>query len=257
MPRLIRRYGSRKLYDVTGSRYIGLGEIATLVRRGEEVQVVAARSGEDVTALTLTQVISEEQRSGVSALRSDFLHEVVRLIGAAFTHAASSGEAAPGAMLVGDVNGHAEGTMTKLTRTNGTLLPTLPEPAREVWFAGLGAVSVAEREGGRFFRTLVSEGKKFEKTNLTGVEKGITSMVDTLNTRVEELRAMPSAALDRLGGAMDDSMTAVLHRLGIPTKREINVLTHRVEELTRHLEKPTRTRRATTTKRRRRTKTTA
>lgn len=155
---------------------------------------------------------------------------------------------------------------SKMMKTN-ELLPAVTEPARDVWFAGLGAVSVAEKEGGRFFRTLVTEGKKYERTNLGGVEKNINGMVDMLNARVEDLRAMPAAAMDRLGTAVDDSMTAVLHRLGIPTKREIHVLTRRVEELTKSLEtrparpvrpaRPARAKRAPAKRRRRTPKTTA
>ncbi len=86
MPRVIRRYGSRKLYDVAESRYVGLDEIAAWIRAGADVQVVAARTGRDVTALTLTQIISEEQRRGVSGLGSEFLHEVVRRGGEALVH---------------------------------------------------------------------------------------------------------------------------------------------------------------------------
>ncbi|MHB1264783.1 MAG: phasin family protein [Gemmatimonadaceae bacterium] len=146
--------------------------------------------------------------------------------------------------------------MSKMTKTDGgRMLTTLPEPAREIWFAGLGAVAMAEKEGGKFFRQLVSEGKRFEKTNLARVEKGFDSVLTTVNARVSDVRAIPGAAMDRMGGVVDDSMTAVLHRLGVPTKREISVLTRRVEELTRSLEsKPARPRRAPATRRARATK---
>lgn len=146
--------------------------------------------------------------------------------------------------------------MSKMTKTDGgRMLTTLPEPAREIWFAGLGVVAVAEKEGGKFFRQLVSEGKRFEKTNLARMEKGFDDVLTTVNARVSEVRAIPAAAMDRVGGVVDDSMTAVLHRLGVPTKREISVLTRRVEELTRSLEsKLARPRRAPATRRARATK---
>ncbi len=146
--------------------------------------------------------------------------------------------------------------MSKMTKTNGgRMLTTLPEPAREIWFAGLGAVAVAEKEGGKFFRQLVTEGKRFEKTNLARVERGVDDVLTTVNARVSEVRAIPGAAMHRMGGVVDDSMTAVLHRLGVPTKREISVLTRRVEELTRSLEsKPARPRPTRTTRRPRATK---
>ena len=78
MVRLIKRYGSRKLYDTEESRYVSLEEIAEFVRKDQEVRVVDNTSGDDVTAQTLTQVILEEGRSGRSRLSADLLHELVR-----------------------------------------------------------------------------------------------------------------------------------------------------------------------------------
>ncbi len=78
MVRLIKRYGSRKLYDTEESRYVSLEELAGWIRRGQEIRVVDNRTGEDVTAQTLTQIISEEGRRGVSLLPNEVLHELIR-----------------------------------------------------------------------------------------------------------------------------------------------------------------------------------
>ena len=78
MPRLIKRYGSRKLYDTEESRYVSLQEIAVWIREGQEVEVIDNDSSDDVTSQTLTQVILEEGRQGESKLSSNFLHELVR-----------------------------------------------------------------------------------------------------------------------------------------------------------------------------------
>ena len=79
MPRLIKRYGSRKLYDTAESRYVSLDEIAGFVREGQEVEVVENKTGDDVTAVVLTQIISEEGRNGRSLLSTPFLHDLVRI----------------------------------------------------------------------------------------------------------------------------------------------------------------------------------
>jgi polyhydroxyalkanoate synthesis repressor PhaR len=78
MVRLIKRYGSRKLYDTEESRYVLLEDIATWVRQGQEVRVIDSKTAEDVTAQTLTQIISEEGRRGTTTLPSDLLHELIR-----------------------------------------------------------------------------------------------------------------------------------------------------------------------------------
>ena len=79
MPRLIKRYGSRKLYDTAASRYVGLDDVAAFVRDGEDVRVVDNKTGADVTAAILTQVISEEGRDGRGLLSSGFLHDLLRV----------------------------------------------------------------------------------------------------------------------------------------------------------------------------------
>ena len=78
MARLIKRYGSRKLYDTEESRYISLSELAAIIRDGEEVHVVDNASAEDVTTVTLSQVISDEGRRGESFLSKDLLHDLIR-----------------------------------------------------------------------------------------------------------------------------------------------------------------------------------
>lgn len=78
MVRLIKRYGSRKLYDTEESRYVSLDEIGDFVRRGQEIRVLDNKSSEDVTAQTLAQVILEDSRSGASAPPSEVLHELIR-----------------------------------------------------------------------------------------------------------------------------------------------------------------------------------
>src|SRR5512145_2636841 len=80
MIRLIKRYGggSRKLYDTEESRYVSLDEIAEWIRQGQQLKVADSKTGEDVTAQTLAQVIYDEERRGVSLLPSDLLHEVIR-----------------------------------------------------------------------------------------------------------------------------------------------------------------------------------
>ncbi len=83
MARLIKRYGSRKLYDTSESRYVSLEEIAGWIRHGEEIQVIDNATSEDVSALTLTQVISEEGRKKSQFLSSDLLHDLIRAGGTA------------------------------------------------------------------------------------------------------------------------------------------------------------------------------
>ena len=60
--RVIKRYSNRKLYDTETKQYVTLDQLANLVREGTELQVVDNSSGEDLTALTLSQIILEQEK---------------------------------------------------------------------------------------------------------------------------------------------------------------------------------------------------
>lgn len=79
MIRLIKRYGSRKLYDTEESRYVSLDELAQWIRNGQQIRVIDNKTSDDVTPHTLTQIISEEGRKGKSLLPNDLLHDLIRV----------------------------------------------------------------------------------------------------------------------------------------------------------------------------------
>lgn len=60
---LIKRYANRKLYNTKTSRYITLKGIADLLEGGEDVRVIDNESGEDITSITLSQILVDTERS--------------------------------------------------------------------------------------------------------------------------------------------------------------------------------------------------
>lgn len=61
-PKVIKRYSNRKLYDTERSKYVTLDEIAKMIKAGEEVTIIDNESKEDLTSVTLTQIIYEEEK---------------------------------------------------------------------------------------------------------------------------------------------------------------------------------------------------
>jgi polyhydroxyalkanoate synthesis repressor PhaR len=78
MAYVIKRYSNRKLYDTQESRYVTLEEIEEMIRAGKEISVVDAASGEDLTSVTLTQIILENERNHRATLPSAFLHQLIK-----------------------------------------------------------------------------------------------------------------------------------------------------------------------------------
>ena len=65
---LIKKYANRKLYDTRTSRYITLDGIAQLVRDGHDIKVVDRDNGNDLTQVTLSQIVLEEEKRGPGRL---------------------------------------------------------------------------------------------------------------------------------------------------------------------------------------------
>ncbi len=78
MAYVIKRYSNRKLYDTQESRYVTLEEIEEMIRTGREISVVDAASGEDLTSVTLTQIILENERTRRASLPAAFLHQLIK-----------------------------------------------------------------------------------------------------------------------------------------------------------------------------------
>lgn len=74
---VIKKYANRRLYDTSNSRYINLEDIAALVRNGKDLQVVDAATGEDLTRVTLTQIIVEDAKGQPAGLPLELLRQLI------------------------------------------------------------------------------------------------------------------------------------------------------------------------------------
>ena len=83
---VIKRYPNRKLYDTEEKCYITLDGIAKLIRSGQDIQVLDHTTGEDLTALTLSQVIFEQQKKHTGFLPYSVLTGLIQAGGDTLVH---------------------------------------------------------------------------------------------------------------------------------------------------------------------------
>ena len=76
-PIVVRKYPNRRLYDTSSSRYINLEDIAAFVRQGKDVQVLDAQSGENLTRVTLTQIIMDDAKQEPTGLPLEMLRQLI------------------------------------------------------------------------------------------------------------------------------------------------------------------------------------
>jgi polyhydroxyalkanoate synthesis repressor PhaR len=75
---VIKRYSNRKLYDTDAKQYITLDRIAELIRKGEEVHVIDNATGDDLTTITLTQIIFELEKKQSGFLPRSLLNDLIQ-----------------------------------------------------------------------------------------------------------------------------------------------------------------------------------
>jgi poly(hydroxyalkanoate) granule-associated protein len=112
-------------------------------------------------------------------------------------------------------------------------MPVVQEAAEQIYLAGLGAFALAEEEGSKVFENLVKAGKGLEKMNKARVQK----LLNQVQGKVGNVREGAQHTFGRITAPIDAGVTTALHRLGVPTRKEIGLLTKRVEELTKSVEK--------------------
>jgi polyhydroxyalkanoate synthesis repressor PhaR len=83
-PKVIKRYTNRKLYDTVESRYVTLDEIAEMVKQGVEVKILDNRTKEDLTSVTLAQIVFEEEKKK-NQMPLSVLREIIRRPGDSIT----------------------------------------------------------------------------------------------------------------------------------------------------------------------------
>lgn len=75
---IIKRYQNRKLYDTQNSTYVTLDDIANMIKVGEDVKIIDNKSKNDLTSVTLTQIIFEEEKKNKSLLPLVALRKIIQ-----------------------------------------------------------------------------------------------------------------------------------------------------------------------------------
>jgi polyhydroxyalkanoate synthesis repressor PhaR len=85
--RIIKRYANRKLYDTQHSRYVTLDQISEMIRAGDEVKIIDNKSKEDLTSVTLAQIIFEEEKKQRSFMPLGAMRNIIQNGGEWFAEA--------------------------------------------------------------------------------------------------------------------------------------------------------------------------
>jgi poly(hydroxyalkanoate) granule-associated protein len=105
---------------------------------------------------------------------------------------------------------------------------TIRDSATTIWLAGLGAFAKAQVEGNKFFDSLVKEGEEVQSKASKSAQEAMA-----------DVKSRATETWDRLEQVFVDRVARALHSLNVPAKQDFDMLTKRVAELTKVVEKLT------------------
>lgn len=195
--RVIKRYANRKLYDTQHSKYVTLDQISEMIRRGEDVQIVDNKTKEDLTSVTLAQIIFEEEKKQKSFLPLQAMRNIIQNGGGSISSFVSKAQERVGELLPRKGSGEDMGDEQ----------PTLDEAEGQ----GEGE-EFADDAGGRWHlrelrdwlensQRAIDEWQRKVDDRIRNVARGISPFasvhrdVELLSTRIAELESK----LRRLG----------------------------------------------------------
>jgi len=109
---------------------------------------------------------------------------------------------------------------------NSQLIAGIRDSANQIWLAGLGAFAKAQKEGTKFFNGLVEEGEDVQKQ----AKKSAGEAYDDIKARAS--KSWDKLSWTEIERVFEDRVGKVLHTLSVPTRKDLDTLSHRVAELT-------------------------
>src|SRR4051812_9556366 len=133
---------------------------------------------------------------------------------------------------------HWELTMVKKLKTlakaeDKQLASAVRTSAHQIWQAGLGAFAKAQEEGGRVYNKLVEEGTNLQRRTRSMAEDKVSEVTDTVTKVADGVSKQASGSWDKLEQVFEDRVARALSTIGVPTQKDIQELTRRVEQLSR------------------------
>jgi poly(hydroxyalkanoate) granule-associated protein len=114
---------------------------------------------------------------------------------------------------------------------NSQLAAAVKESAQQIWLAGLGAFAKAQEEGTKVFETLVKEGGSIQMRTRAVAEEKIGEVTGKVTKVAGEVSKQATQSWDKLEQVFEQRVERALNRLGVPSSKEVQALTARVEEL--------------------------
>ncbi|WP_440106994.1 phasin family protein [Acidovorax sp. BL-A-41-H1] len=116
-------------------------------------------------------------------------------------------------------------------KSNAQLSSTIKDSAQQIWLAGLGAFSKAQEEGGKVFESLVKEGLTIQRKTQAVAEERISEATSRVTNMATDIGSKAQGQWDKLETIFEDRVAKALSKMGVPSARDLQALSDRVDAL--------------------------
>ncbi len=111
------------------------------------------------------------------------------------------------------------------------LAASVKDSAQQIWLAGMGAFSKAQAEGGKVFEALIKEGTALQRKTQGLAEDKILEVTDKMTSMAGDVQAKAGQHWDKLESIFEARTAKAMSKLGVPTAKDVEALTARVDAL--------------------------
>lgn len=109
---------------------------------------------------------------------------------------------------------------------------SVKDSAQQIWQAGLAAFTRAQSEGNKAFESLVKEGMEIQRKTQNAAEGKIAKGTIKVQGLASEISSKATDQLGKMEAAFDAGVAKALHKLGVPSDKDVKSILARIDALT-------------------------
>lgn len=119
----------------------------------------------------------------------------------------------------------------KAAEAQDGMIDAVSASAQQIWQAGLGAFATTRQDGGKLFDALVHDGAQLHKLTRDLARGKVPDVAGKVGQLAEDVARQANASWEKVGQYFEDRMVDTLHRMGVPSRDEVERLRHEVHAL--------------------------
>ena len=109
--------------------------------------------------------------------------------------------------------------------------------AKQIWQAGLGALTRAQAEGSKAVESLVKESMSIQRKTAAAAEGKISEATNKMSTMATDITSKATGQWDKLENIFEERVAKALNKLGVPSAKDVNALIARIDDLNKAVQK--------------------